>query len=73
MADRFDFKSIYEEETWTVMYENAEGYQETFYDYIKAECEKSNFPNLDISMDEYISGGLLFNQEVTKMLKVKAT
>jgi len=73
MAERFDFKSIYEEETWTVMYDNAEGYQETFYEYIKTECEKSNFPNLDVSLNEYITGGLIFGKETTKMLKIKAT
>ncbi len=72
MAERFDFKSIYEEETWTVMYDDAEGYQEKFYKFIQAECEKSKFPNLEVTIDSYTSGGLVFNQETTEMLKIKA-
>jgi hypothetical protein len=73
MAERFDFESVYEDETWTVMYSNAEGYQEKFYEFVKKECEKSNFPNLDISIGDYVTGGLFFNKESTKMLKIKAT
>ena len=73
MAERFDFDSIYEQETWTVMYQNGDGQQERFYDLIIKEIEKSNFPNLDISIGEFITGGLIFGKETTKMLKLKAT
>lgn len=73
MAERFDFESIYEEETWIVKYPNAEGFQEKFYDLVKKELEESNFPNLQTSVGEYITGGLIFNKETTKMLKIKAT
>jgi hypothetical protein len=72
MAQRFDFTSIYEDETWTVIHENAEGAQDKFYEVIKDICEKTNFPNLEVSIDEYITGGILFNKEATKMLKIKA-
>jgi len=73
MAQRFDFTSIYEDETWTVLYDdNPKGSQEEFYEVIKNICEKTNFPNLEVSIDEYITGGLLFNKEETKMLKIKA-
>lgn len=40
MAERFDFDSIYEQETWTVMYQNGDGQQERFYDLIIKEIEK---------------------------------
>jgi hypothetical protein len=72
MADRIDFDSIYEMETWTVKYANAEGYQEKFYDLVKAELESSNFPNLEITLGEYVTGGMLFGKETTKMVKIKA-
>lgn len=62
MAERFDFDSIYEQETWTVMYQNGDGQQERFYDLIIKEIEKSNFPNLDISIGEFITGGLIFGK-----------
>ena len=73
MAERFDFLSIYEEETWTVFYDNAEGYQERFYEFVQKECERSNFPNLDVKISDYVTGGIFFNKETTKMLKIKAT
>jgi hypothetical protein len=73
MAERFDMKSVYEDETWIVKYDNAEGYQEKFFDLVQKELESSNFPNLSVSVDEYITGGLIFNKEQTKMLKIKAT
>ncbi|MBN1638821.1 MAG: hypothetical protein JW866_07630 [Ignavibacteriales bacterium] len=71
MSEKFDFNSIYEDETWTVLYENAEGYQEKFYECIKNECEKSNFPNLTVTINDYSTGGW-FSKETTKMLKIKA-
>lgn len=73
MAERFDFDSVYEQETWTVKYSNAEGYQEKFYDLLKKELESSNFPNLEVSLGEYTTGGIFLNKETTKMLKIKAT
>jgi hypothetical protein len=72
MAERFDFDSIYEDETWCAVYENAEGYQQKFYELVRDECEKSNFPNLEVTINEYVTGGLVFNRESTKMLKIKA-
>lgn len=57
----------------TVMYQNGDGQQRRFYDLIIKEIEKSNFPNLDISIGEFITGGLIFGKETTKMLKLKAT
>lgn len=73
MAITFDFTSIYEDEMWTVVYPNAQGYQEKFINTVKEEIEKSSFPGLQITVDDYASGGIFFNKETTKMLKMKAT
>ncbi len=73
MGKKFDLQSIYEEETWTVMYENAEGKKEEFYSIVQREIEMSNWPNLEVTIDEYQSGSWLAEKETTKMLKMKAT
>ena len=73
MADRFDFMSIYEDETWTMKVANSEGYSEKIYAIVKKEVEESNFPNLEITEAEYVTGGLIFNKEATRMVKIKAT
>jgi len=49
---KFDYKSIFDDESWTVVYSNAEGKESEFYDIVKTEFENSNFPNLDISQIE---------------------
>lgn len=72
MAKSFDFKSIYEQEIWTVVHDNAEGYQEKFLNIVKEEIEKSNFPNLEVYVDDYTTGGIFFNKETTQMLCMKA-
>lgn len=72
MAKSFDFKSIYEQAIWTVVHDNAEGYQEKFLNIVREEIEKSNFPNLEVSIDDYTTGGIFFNKETTQMLCMKA-
>ncbi len=72
MADRFDFQSIYEDETWTVVMDDVSNIQERFYEIITNHCKKSEFPNLSVRVEDYITGGLFFNKEATKMLKIKA-
>ncbi|RZF21706.1 hypothetical protein DAY19_08435 [Halobacteriovorax vibrionivorans] len=72
MAKRFDFTSVYEDETWTVVFDDNEGIQDRFYEIVKDEINKSQFPGLEVSIEEYITGGIFFNKESTKMLCVKA-
>ncbi len=72
MSERFDFSSIFRDEMWTIHTPNADGAQEKFFRLIKDEFEKTQFPNVDISLDEYVTGGLLFNKETTRMLKIKS-
>ncbi len=72
MAERFDFKSVYEDETWTVVMDDIEGIQDRFYRIVDKHCKRSEFPNLEVSVEDYITGGLIFNKESTKMLKIKA-
>jgi|TARA_B100001971_G_C18073868_1_gene474558 hypothetical protein len=52
MAIKFDYKSIFEDNTWTVVYDNAEGKSSEFYKIVKSEFEASNYPNLDIQQIE---------------------
>ena len=68
MATRFDFESIYDETNWIVLYPNAQGYQEKFYDFCNDKMMKSEFPNVETDIQEFESGGIFFNIEKTKML-----
>jgi hypothetical protein len=70
MATRFDYETILDLESWTVLYPSAQGFQEKFYDLCKQELNKSEFPNIDIYVEEFKSGGIFFNQEKTEMLGV---
>jgi len=72
MAQSFDFSSIYEDEIWTVKYADATGYDQKFIDLVKSKLEESNFPNLEISIDTYNTGGIIFNTDSVIMLKMKA-
>ena len=71
MAGSFSFNEIYEDENWVAVYKNAEGYQDKFLNQVQKELELSEFPNIDISIDDYVSGGI-FSSETTKMLRMKA-
>ena len=52
MAIKFDYRAIFENTTWTVVYDNAEGKSSEFYKIVKSEFEGSNYPNLDIEQVE---------------------
>jgi len=71
MAKKFRFKDIAQEETWVIIHKNADGVQEKFFNEITKEIENSEFPNLDITVEEFESGGF-FSKESTKMLCMKA-
>lgn len=72
MADeRFDINEVYESATWTIVFENAVGMQEKFYDLVKKAIEKTDFPNIKVSEVEAKTGGIFFNSEVTKMVKME--
>ena len=72
MAERFDFASIFSEEMWTIVLPNAEAIQDRYLNLAKAEIEKTSFPNLEFGIDEYVTGGIFFSKEATKMLRINA-
>ena len=72
MAQRFLFETIYDQENWTMITENAGGIEERFYAAVHNEIQDSKFPNLDVSIDEYVTGGIVFGRENTKMLRMRA-
>lgn len=71
MAERIDIKEIVDQDMWTVVYDNAEGYQDKFYNIVRKEVEKSNFPNIEVKLEEFVSGGIFFDKETTRMIKIK--
>ena len=70
----FDLNSIYEHETWTVRYHNAQGYQQKFLKIVQEEIELSDFPNLHYGVANYTTGqGWFRKEETTPMLFMKAS
>ena len=55
---------------WVVLYDKPEGYQEKFLEFCKDFITKYEFPNVDIEIQEFKTGGLIFNKELTKMLAI---
>ena len=73
MATRFDYKSIFEDESWVVVYDNAEGKDNEFYNMIMSEFEKSNYPNIDIQKVEIdTKKGFLQASDKREMVLIEA-
>ena len=68
----FDYKSIFEEESWTKVFTNAEGKDEEFYSGIIKAFEDSEYPNLDISTEEVDCSTSWFGSDKRKMVCVSA-
>lgn len=69
MAIKFDFEAVYDSDTWIVVYANAQGYQEKFLQLCSSAIKQTEFPNVDVEIQEFRSGGM-FAKEVTPMLAV---
>jgi len=70
MAIRFDQNSITNIIEWTAIFPNTQGYQDKFLNLCKDFIVKSEFPNISYEIQNFKSGGIIFNQEVTPMLAV---
>ena len=68
---RFYFEGIYEETHWTVLYDNAQGYSERFLEHCREFIERSQFPNIEVYLGEFMTGGLFFHKEVTPMVVMR--
>jgi len=55
---------------WVVLYDKPEEHQENFLEFCKEFINKSEFPNIEIEIQEFKTGGLIFNKEITKMLAI---
>lgn len=60
----FNFKDIYDYETWLVHYDSAQGYEEKYLQYCEDFATGSEFPNVDVNKIEMITGGV-FSKERT--------
>ena len=68
MSTRFDFELVYKTQTYVNMYSNASGLSEKFLETCKRLIIDSEFPNIDYTIEEFKSGGWIFNTEKTHML-----
>jgi hypothetical protein len=68
MSTRFDFNLVYETERYVNKYSNASGLSEKFLETCKKLIIDSEFPNIDCTIEEFKSGGWIFNTEKTHML-----
>jgi hypothetical protein len=70
MAIKFDYHSVFDVTEWIVLYGNAMGYQDKFYEICQEQIIASEFPNIETQIEEFKSGGRIRHKEVTKMLGV---
>ena len=66
-SPKLDFRNVYDHKTWVVLYANALGYQEKFLAYCEDYANRTEFPNLDVEIQQFVSGGM-FSKERTNML-----
>lgn len=70
MATRFDFDKVFDDDVYVNTFSNASGLAEKFLDCCKSIIKKTEFPNVDSVLEEFVSGGLFFNKEKTTMLSL---
>ena len=69
MSIQFDSDCVYNQWVWTVLHANPEGYVEKFLHICHKMFDESEFPNAEISIDTYKTGGI-FNREINHVLSV---
>lgn len=65
----FNFKDIYDYETWLVNYDNAQGYEEKYLQYCEKFAVDSEFPNVAVERITMVSGGV-FSRDKTPAVAV---
>lgn len=70
MAKRFNESLIFDQDTYVIRVPNATGIADRFFQKAQETLAKLEFPNLDSSLEDFKTGGLIFNKEVTRMLSV---
>jgi hypothetical protein len=73
MADRFDFDLVYDDTTFVNKYTNASGIGDKFLETCHKIINESDFPNIEFDIEEFVTGGMFFNKEKTKMLQLSFT
>lgn len=70
MATRFDFDTVFNSDVYVNTFNSASGLAEKYLDCCKTIIQKTEFPNIDCVIEEFVSGGLFFNKEKTSMLSL---
>ena len=70
MAIDFSFDTVIDDKTYVNKFSTATGLSERFLECCRDLIVKTEFPNVECSIDEYVSGGIFFNREKTKMLSM---
>lgn len=70
MATRFEFEKVFDDDVYVNSFTNASGLAEKFLDCCNSIIRTTEFPNVDCVVEEFVSGGIFFNKEKTKMLSL---
>ena len=73
MATRFNESLIYDEDIYIIRVPNATGIADRFFQKAQETLKVIEFPNLEATLDEFKTGGWIFNKEVTRMLSMSPT
>jgi hypothetical protein len=70
MAIRFNFENVLDDDVYVNTFSNAVGLADKFLQLCKEIVGKTEFPNIDCEISEFVSGGWVFNKEKTNMLSL---
>lgn len=73
MATRFNESLIYDEDIYVIRVPNATGIADRFFQKAQETLKTIEFPNLQATLDEFKTGGIFFNKEITRMLSLSPT
>jgi hypothetical protein len=70
MATRFKEDLIWNTEWWHIRVENSTGIADRFFQKAEESLKQIEFPNITAEVNEFKTGGIFFNKEVTRMLSI---
>jgi hypothetical protein len=70
MATRFKEDLIWNTEWYHIRVQNSTGIADRFFQKAQESLNQIEFPNITAAVDEFKTGGIFFNKEVTRMFSI---
>lgn len=73
MATRFNYDLIFDRSNFVIKTSNSTGIADRFFQKAQESLTEIAFPNIEVDVSEFKTGGWIFNKEVTRMLSIMPT